>query len=664
MLSHDPISAQPLRWRWGYAPETNSRMKFSMTSIAVVQMTAALVLFLHPTVAHTQSLYPCELSGGEGDPATGGLSETQVGQYHDNSNFFNILELYQPVTLVSAKVFANGAGPRTFALLSPDGDVLMAEVFEVPDGESIVEFNWEAGPGTVGLGSLSGNPQLWRDDLNSDINYPYLIGDYGAITGTNIQGDNEFNYYYFFYDVTLAPQGPTVNSGGYPCMNVELMDVESLSNVGGGDNGNDCWGWVDPETGRELAMYGRSTGTSFIDVTDATDIKYFANLPTATNPSLWRDIKVYNGHAFIVSEAGGHGLQVVRLSSMMQLPTDQVTTVAPDGYYTGFGNAHNIMINEETGFAYAIGTNTFNGGMHILDISDPLNPVLVGSYDGAYSHDVHPIVYHGPDPDYFGREVVVCFNGYSGISIVDVEDKTDTQLISQLSYAQSGYTHQGWVGEDHRYCFFNDELDEMNFGNNTRTYILDIQDLDTPQIIGFFEAPVEAIDHNMYAIGDKVYQSNYLSGLRILDVSDAANGNLELVGYFDTNPESNAASFSGTWSNYPFFPSGNVAVSTFSHFFMVRPADSIAPNPLSTSELTAQEQVGVYPNPASTFIRLEGFEGEHRLGLYDLNGQLVKEWNQLPGTKGLNLFIGDLPSGLFILKGLDTGRSAHFVISH
>lgn len=635
-----------------------------MTSIAVVQMTAALVLFLHPTVAHTQSLYPCELSGGEGDPATGGLSETQVGQYHDNSNFFNILELYQPVTLVSAKVFANGAGPRTFALLSPDGDVLMAEVFEVPDGESIVEFNWEAGPGTVGLGSLSGNPQLWRDDLNSDINYPYLIGDYGAITGTNIQGDNEFNYYYFFYDVTLAPQGPTVNSGGYPCMNVELMDVESLSNVGGGDNGNDCWGWVDPETGRELAMYGRSTGTSFIDVTDATDIKYFANLPTATNPSLWRDIKVYNGHAFIVSEAGGHGLQVVRLSSMMQLPTDQVTTVAPDGYYTGFGNAHNIMINEETGFAYAIGTNTFNGGMHILDISDPLNPVLVGSYDGAYSHDVHPIVYHGPDPDYFGREVVVCFNGYSGISIVDVEDKTDTQLISQLSYAQSGYTHQGWVGEDHRYCFFNDELDEMNFGNNTRTYILDIQDLDTPQIIGFFEAPVEAIDHNMYAIGDKVYQSNYLSGLRILDVSDAANGNLELVGYFDTNPESNAASFSGTWSNYPFFPSGNVAVSTFSHFFMVRPADSIAPNPLSTSELTAQEQVGVYPNPASTFIRLEGFEGEHRLGLYDLNGQLVKEWNQLPGTKGLNLFIGDLPSGLFILKGLDTGRSAHFVISH
>ena len=124
---------------------------------------------------NAQSPFPCELSGGEGDPATGGLSQTQVGQYHDNSNFFNIIELYQPVTLVSAKVFANGAGPRTLALFSPDGDVLMTEVVDIPDGESIVEFGWDVGPGTVGLGSLSNNPQLWRDDLNSDINYPYEL---------------------------------------------------------------------------------------------------------------------------------------------------------------------------------------------------------------------------------------------------------------------------------------------------------------------------------------------------------------------------------------------------------------------------------------------------------------------------------------------------------
>ena len=612
---------------------------------------------------NAQSPFPCELSGGEGDPATGGLSQTQVGQYHDNSNFFNIIELYQPVTLVSAKVFANGAGPRTLALFSPDGDVLMTEVVDIPDGESIVEFGWDVGPGTVGLGSLSNNPQLWRDDLNSDINYPYEIGDYGAITGTSIQGDNEFNYYYFFYDVTLAPQGPTVNSGGYPCDNVELLDVEPLSDLGGGANGNDCWGWVDHETGREIAIFGRSNGTSFIDVTDPTDMKYFANLPTATSASLWRDIKVYGEYAYIVSEAGDHGLQIVHMPNLMGLSTDEVTTISPDGYYSGFGNAHNIMINEETGYAYPIGTNTFNGGLHVLNLVDPLNPVLVGAYDGAYSHDIHPIVYNGPDQDYPGDEIVVCFNGYNGIAIVNAEDKDDIQLISQLTYAQSGYTHQGWVGENQRFCYFNDELDESNFGNNTRTYIMDIEDLDAPEIIGYFEAPVESVDHNMYIIGDKMYQSNYLSGLRVLDVSDAANGTLELVGYFDTNPESDAPSFNGTWSNYPYFPSGNIGVSTFTHFFMLRPSDAIAPNPVSIDEPAAEEKAAVYPNPAQSTIQLEGFTGEHHLALFGMDGQLIKAWEGLPGTVGLNLTVGHLPEGVYVLKGMETGQSARFVVA-
>ena len=612
---------------------------------------------------NAQSPFPCELSGGEGDPATGGLSQTQVGQYHDNSNFFNIIELYQPVTLVSAKVFANGAGPRTLALFSPEGDVLMTEVVDIPDGESIVEFGWDVGPGTVGLGSLSNNPQLWRDDLNSDINYPYEIGDYGAITGTSIQGENEFNYYYFFYDVTLAPQGPTVNSGGYPCDNVELLDVEPLSALGGGDNGNDCWGWVDHETGREIAIFGRSNGTSFIDVTDPTDMKYFANLPTATSASLWRDIKVYGEYAYIVSEAGDHGLQIVHMPNLMGLSTDEVTTISPDGYYSGFGNAHNIMINEETGYAYPIGTNTFNGGLHVLNLVDPLNPVLVGAYDGAYSHDIHPIVYNGPDQDYLGDEIVVCFNGYNGIAIVNAEDKDDIELISQLTYAQSGYTHQGWVGENQRFCYFNDELDESNFGNNTRTYIMDIEDLDAPEIIGYFEAPVESVDHNMYIIGDKMYQSNYLSGLRVLDVSDAATGTLELVGYFDTNPESDAPSFNGTWSNYPYFPSGNIGVSTFTHFFMLRPSDAIAPNPVSIDEPAAEEKAAVYPNPAQSTIQLEGFTGEHHLALFGMDGQLIKAWEGLPGTVGLNLTVGHLPEGVYVLKGMETGRSARFVVA-
>ncbi|GEM_PF-257733 len=613
--------------------------------------------------AIAQNPFPCEMSGGEGELATGGLSDIQIGQYHDNGAYFNILDIYQGATLVSARVYANGSGPRTFALLSEDGeDVLNAQVFEVTDGWSTIEFNWQLGAGSYGLATLSDNPQLWRDDLNSDIDYPYEIGDYGAITGTNIPGENEFNYYYFFYDVVLGPSPGFVNSGGYPCDNVELLDVESLSNIGGGNNGNDTWGWHDEESGREIAIYGRSNGTSFIDVTEPTEIKYFASLPSATGSALHRDIKVYNGYAFIVSEASGHGLQVVRLADLLSLPTNIVTEISPTAYYDNFGNAHNIMINEETGFAYAIGSNTLNGGLHIMDIQDPINPTLVGGFDEYYSHDVHPIVYHGPDDDYYGHEIVICFNGYNGLAIVDAQDKTDVELISQLTYDQSGYTHQGWVGENHTYCFFNDELDEENFGFNTRTYILNISDLNNPEIEGYYEASTNAVDHNMYIIGDKLYQSNYLSGLRILDVTNAESGNLELVGFFDTNPESDGPQMTGAWSNYPYFPSGNIAVSTFTHFFMVRPSDSISPSPVTVEDAEVK-LAAVYPNPSRNVIQVAGFDGENHLALYDVNGQLVKSWEGLPVSAGLNLSITEIPGGLYVLKGLETGRLARFVVA-
>ena len=86
-------------------------------------------------IGFAQNPFPCELSGGEGDPATGGESATQEGQFHDNSAYFNIIEINEPVTLVSAKVFANGPGPRTLAILSAEGDPLTFEVFDLPDGE-------------------------------------------------------------------------------------------------------------------------------------------------------------------------------------------------------------------------------------------------------------------------------------------------------------------------------------------------------------------------------------------------------------------------------------------------------------------------------------------------------------------------------------------------
>ena len=323
---------------------------------------------------------------------------------------------------------------------------------------------------------------------------------------------------------------------------------------------NDIWGWIDPSDGTEYAILGRSTGTSFIDISDPANPIMVANLPTNTVTSFWRDIKVHDNHAFIVSEASGHGMQVVdltQLGSIENPPQD----IEADALYTGWGNAHNIVINESTARAYGVGTATFVGGLHILDISDPLNPTLIGDYAGdGYTHDAQVVSYIGPDGNYQGKEIAFCCNENT-VTIVDVTDPTDATMISSVGYAGSSYTHQGWLTEDHRYFMSNDELDEQDYGVNTTTFIWDVSDLSDPQLIGTFVSETSAIDHNMYVLDTLVYQSNYRAGLRVLDLTDIENGELDEVAYFDVYPSSDAAQFNGSWSNYPYLPSGVIPVS-------------------------------------------------------------------------------------------------------
>ncbi len=374
-------------------------------------------------------------------------------------------------------------------------------------------------------------------------------------------------------------------AGGFPCNRVDLMELMPLSTIGGG-NGNDLWGWTDPTTGREYALMGRTSGTAFVDITDPELPVYLGNLPTQTSNSSWRDIKTRGDYAFIVSEASGHGMQVFDLTELRSVASPPVTFSAT-AHYSQFGNAHNIVVNEDSGFAYAVGTSTCSGGLHMIDISDPLNPTNAGCFSAdGYTHDAQCVNYLGPDPDYAGQEV--CFNSNTDtLTIADVTDKANPAQISRTSYTGVGYTHQGWITDDHRYFLINDELDELNFGHNTKTYIWDIADLDNPTVIGIFVSEKAASDHNLYIHDGFVYQANYKAGLRILTLDDVANGNLTEVAYFDTFPSNDSNGTSAAWSVYPYFASGNVIVSDISAgLFILQPilcATPAVPDSLSAT---------------------------------------------------------------------------------
>ena len=61
--------------------------------------------------------------------------------------------------------------------------------------------------------------------------------------------------------------------------------------------------------------------------------------------------------------------------------------------------------------------------------------------------------------------------------------------------------------------------------------------------------------------GNRVYEANYTSGLRILEFTSLASDTLTEVGFFDTYPENDDARLLGAWGAYPFFASGTVGVS-------------------------------------------------------------------------------------------------------
>ena len=150
---------------------------------------------------------------------------------------------------------------------------------------------------------------------------------------------------------------------------------------------------------------------------------------------------------------------------------------------------------------------------------------------------------------------------------------TDGKVLAHADYPTPGYTHQGWFTEDQKYWYLNDETDETGgIGKSvegTRTMIFDVSDLEQPVMVKEYIGPTKASDHNLYVKGDRMYQSNYRAGLRILDISDPVNP--KEVGFLDTNPGENIPGFSGSWNNYPFFKNGAIGVVSIGEgFFLVK----------------------------------------------------------------------------------------------
>ncbi|KAI1878150.1 uncharacterized protein JN550_000332 [Neoarthrinium moseri] len=377
----------------------------------------------------------------------------------------------------------------------------------------------------------------------------------------------------------------------FRCNAIDFYDFKSHADLGSnGGEGSSSWGWTSPE-GREFVAVAQSDGAAFAEINKDGKLIYLGRLPqyTTAEPSLWREIRGYKNYIVIGSEAYYHGVQIFDMSKLLEVDPASPKVFNNKEDLTGHfnelpvGRTHNVVVNEEMQYAVAVGAQPRNSscksGLIFIDLTDPSAPFSPGCAGGdGYVHDAQCLVYRGPDEKYNEREVCYGYNEDT-LTIFDVTDKNSTTIISRTSYEGASYTHQGWVLDKQwqEYLVLDDEYDEVDEAGEGAagypvSYFWDIKSLEAPKLTGLYRSSTKGIDHNQFVIDGFAYQSNYGTGLRILDVSsipqDPTGAGVKEVGFFDIYPEDDDAEdggiveFSGTWSHYPYFKSGYILVNT------------------------------------------------------------------------------------------------------
>jgi len=295
-----------------------------------------------------------------------------------------------------------------------------------------------------------------------------------------------------------------------------------------------CWGYTSPP-GNEYALIGAYEGTYIIDISDSTNVHTVDFVPGT--PAEWREIKVVNNFAYVVSQifAPGNSMQIIDLS---YLP-DSVHLAAT--FDSTFSSAHTIEINDDGFDGYIYVNGPVNppelGGVHILDISNPIHPREIAEYSPTFIHDC--IVK--------GNFLYAMNSPNQTIDVLDISDRTNPKLKAQIPCCAN--VHSGDATEDGNFIFVTTEI------TGTPAHVFDVRDLSNINEVANYIGEDSSIVHNAYIRGQCAYVSDNNGGLRVVDLADPTFP-VE-VGHYDTYTGFNTITH-GLFTDYPFFPSGKI----------------------------------------------------------------------------------------------------------
>lgn len=392
---------------------------------------------------------------------------------------------------------------------------------------------------------------------------------------------------------------------------------------------NEVWGFE--RNGHEFAVIGSTFGTHIFDITDANNISEVARIAGGhQGPTIiHRDYHDYRDYLYAVADEGGNStLQIFDISDL----PNSISTV----YDTNsvIRRAHNIFIDTASAMMYANGIADGNNNYHgfrAYSLANPLNPVLMNTYTGAgFTHDT-----------YARNDTVFVNAGGNGLHILDFSNPTNPiQLGLITDYPFKGYNHSGWPSDDMKYYFLADE----NAGHKMKA--LDVSDFANITVLSTFFSDVDmdkSMPHNQIWKDGYLYVAHYHDGLQIFDVNDPSNpvkvGNYSTYPFMDHNVH-----YKGAWGVYPLLSSGKILVSDMQYgLFVLDASQAIGRDEQFASQFEA------YPNPAKDFLNITLPE-EWKvadMAIYSTDGKLVR--TQVLSNQSTDLRL-NLANGVYLIE--------------
>lgn len=355
----------------------------------------------------------------------------------------------------------------------------------------------------------------------------------------------------------------------------------------------DVWGYYDQNTKKEYALVAENNlGIFIIDVTDATN----PALVSQVNSVPGFDVKAWQHYVYTVNGVGSGSGEIVNISDP-----------ANPQVVGSFPSSHNIFI-ADNGYMYL----EFPG-LRIYNLNpDPTDPQLVWEKQTFDGHDATVV----------GNRLFD-FHGWSGTFIYDVSNPANPQLLGAITDPSITYHHSGWVSEDGQFLFICDELAEHPRADIS---VWDISDLGNPQRVGDYGDPTATV-HNLIIKGNYAYTSYYTAGFRIFDISSADQ--ISIAAEYDTNPQSGEG-YAGAFGVYPLAPSGNIYVSDWDNglfIFSFHDSSATGIDPLNAALSGEFSLRPNYPNPfnPSTTIEYElPRQSLVTIAIYNMLGEEIK----------------------------------------